>query len=242
MADSPKLPIYNLGILGVNRVLSPIHKQDGELLQGQNAIVLTAFGQKAIAKRPGMRRLTLSPGTGDVLNAINIPYPPPAEPEGETPPNFPDGGGDVSMACGAYLTSDLSVATNVATIVGLADEQFDYGSMHDNVTLNSRITIPAGGTGIWLLLAQATWDAVPGTDLFWVQILVNGVERAFNVAGGNWNWPAEKCAHGCAVMVPLIPTDYVQMQVRWEGTSATPWKLINGISKTWLQAVLVYVP
>jgi len=72
---SPKINLYNLGSLGVNRVLSPVHKTDGEYLQAQNAQSdKHSQGRDAIKKRWGMA-LYNALGFGSAVIAIhNLPY------------------------------------------------------------------------------------------------------------------------------------------------------------------------
>lgn len=72
---SPKVNLYNLGSLGVNRVLSPVHKTDGEFTQAQNVETgKHAQGRDAIKKRRGML-LYNALGFGTTVIAIhNLPY------------------------------------------------------------------------------------------------------------------------------------------------------------------------
>ena len=89
--QAKKLPVFNLGALGVNVVDSPIHTVDGELLQGQNAVVVPQDADLAIGKRPGLYKLTSVAGSGAVLNACNIPYPnvDPSQPQPEPGDSIP---------------------------------------------------------------------------------------------------------------------------------------------------------
>lgn len=76
MGDAnPKINVYNLGSLGVNRVLSPIHKQDGELMQAQNALSGVVSGRDAIKKRWGMTGYNASSFSGPVLSIHTLPFP-----------------------------------------------------------------------------------------------------------------------------------------------------------------------
>jgi hypothetical protein len=74
MGDAhPKLNIYNLGSKGVNRVLSPIHKEDGELMQAQNAVSGVVQGQHAIKKRWGMVAYNGDAMNGPIQTIYNLP-------------------------------------------------------------------------------------------------------------------------------------------------------------------------
>lgn len=86
MGDAnPKINIYNLGSLGVNRVLSPIHKQDGELMQAQNALSGVVSGRDAIKKRWGMTGYNASSFSGPVLSIHTLPFPGFPDPVPPTP-------------------------------------------------------------------------------------------------------------------------------------------------------------
>lgn len=72
---SPKINLYNLGALGVNRVLSPVHKTDGEYLQAQNAQSgKHSQGRDAIKKRWGMAIYNAIGFGASVLAIHNLPY------------------------------------------------------------------------------------------------------------------------------------------------------------------------
>jgi len=72
--DKPKINLYNLGTLGVNRVLSPIHKRDGELMQAQNAAPGIVQGRDALKKRWGMTVYNATPFAAGVIAIHNLPY------------------------------------------------------------------------------------------------------------------------------------------------------------------------
>jgi hypothetical protein len=71
---------YTLGEFGVNRVKSPIHLVDGELLTAQNAEVSSDKGNRAIRKRAGLGKLNTSAAAGAILAMTNIPFPDPFVP------------------------------------------------------------------------------------------------------------------------------------------------------------------
>lgn len=59
----------------------------------------------------------------------------------------------------AVQTSLQSVPNNTTTAITLDSESDDQGGLHDNVTNNSRITIPTGGDGIYLFVGQLAFAA-----------------------------------------------------------------------------------
>lgn len=62
-------------------------------------------------------------------------------------------------AKGYRATSNQAIATATITPISLNAESYDVGSMHDNVSNNERLTIPADGTGLYIFSAQATFAA-----------------------------------------------------------------------------------
>jgi hypothetical protein len=75
-----KANVYTLGEYGVNRVKSPIHLIDGELLTAQNADVPFEKGNRGLRKRPGMAKHNEVAAAGPILSMINIPIPDPYVP------------------------------------------------------------------------------------------------------------------------------------------------------------------
>jgi hypothetical protein len=63
------------------------------------------------------------------------------------------------MRCRAYVSGASQViADNAITSVALNGETYDVGVMHNTVVNNSRFTIPNGGSGVYLITGQATFD------------------------------------------------------------------------------------
>jgi hypothetical protein len=58
VAEPPKLPVWGLGLFGVNVVDSPLHLVDGELLNAQNAEPFTEEGEGGLRKRLGIGLFT----------------------------------------------------------------------------------------------------------------------------------------------------------------------------------------
>lgn len=60
--------------------------------------------------------------------------------------------------CRAFASAAQSIATGTTPIlITLNNERYDNASMHDNVTNNSRITIPAGGAGKYIFGASVSF-------------------------------------------------------------------------------------
>ena len=79
-------------------------------------------------------------------------------------------------------SADQSIANNSPTAVSFDAEDHDVGSLHDNVTNNTRITIPAGGdTGQWIFVATVRWAGNATGDRT-VIIRKNGAGNALGAA------------------------------------------------------------
>lgn len=82
MVNSGSLPLFKLGLRGVNVVTAPTHLTPDELLFAQNAEVVSVGGENAIDQRPGMTRVnTTSLGASvlalhDVLSPFLTDYTP----------------------------------------------------------------------------------------------------------------------------------------------------------------------
>lgn len=59
--------------------------------------------------------------------------------------------------CVLTAPNSQSIATGVATAVTFPTEELDVGGMHEGVTNPSRVTIPAGGDGVYLVAAQVSF-------------------------------------------------------------------------------------
>lgn len=138
-----KTDVYTLGQFGVNRVKSPIHVQDGELLNAQNATVTLNKGQLALTKRGGMALINETPANGTLLQIINIPK-----------RGLGDGGSEV---CSVTTPDDTWVAGAWSPTLGLFAVVADSGSV---------MTSPDGTTWTGRTSPSATdwrdiiWDSV----------------------------------------------------------------------------------
>lgn len=68
--------------------------------------------------------------------------------------------GSIQPRCRAYrATSNQTINDATATAVSLAAESYDIGTMHDNSTNPTRITIPSGTSGSYLFKGQVQFAA-----------------------------------------------------------------------------------
>lgn len=62
--------------------------------------------------------------------------------------------GSSFVGCAVYMSGDVSISGDTDTIVNFNSEFFDTNGFHDNSTNNSRITIPSGKAGKYLIIAS----------------------------------------------------------------------------------------
>lgn len=139
------------GALGVNVDDDPVGRPAGALLSSQNFLRLNDQG--GLRKRGGLE-LFVDTGANAILALVNVALVP-------APLTDPNTGDPVDegnpMYCKLYNAGNESIANNTLTTVDFDSEDFDVGDLHDSVN-PSRITIPAGGDGLWLFVATGSWD------------------------------------------------------------------------------------
>jgi hypothetical protein len=115
------------------------------------------------------------------------------------------------VGASAFRTaSNLAVNNGVATAVTMTSESFDTNAFHDNTTNTSRMTIPAGKAGKYLLVGSISFDTVAvSSEIRWykngspitVGYVVGIVNR--NVGGVYGN--------GATLIVDAAVSDYFEM-------------------------------
>ena len=62
-----------------------------------------------------------------------------------------------AVSASVYRTADLSVADVTATAVPWTAEKFDTAGFHDNATNPSRLSVPVGEDGLYLVTVNGEW-------------------------------------------------------------------------------------
>ena len=86
----------------------------------------------------------------------------------------PSGGGSTLVGCSITRTTTQSIANSTWVALAFDSESFDTDGFHDNATNNSRITIPTGKGGKYLITSTIQWDA-SATGRRSLKIYINGV-------------------------------------------------------------------
>jgi hypothetical protein len=113
------------------------------------------------------------------------------------------------VGCGLYKSTTDTIPNATATIIGWNSERFDTDAFHDTVTNNSRITIPSGKAGKYLISWQ--WGFNLNTNGYrQVQILLNGTQLPQSYSLVTMNGYTTQSA---ALVYPLSVGDYLQLEV-----------------------------
>jgi len=125
----------------------------------------------------------------------------------------PSSGTPAFVGCSLTKTAGQSVANNTLTTITWDSETFDTDGFHDNVTNNSRITIPSGKAGKYLFIAIINWNN-SATGYREVRITKNGTAQAYA------NFAATPSGEAASIMHTILNMsvgDYVDL--RGEQTS-----------------------
>ncbi len=133
-----------------------------------------------------------------------------------------------------------------ATIAGTANvpfavpfagtESWDTDAFHDTSTNNSRITIPSGKAGKYLISSFA-WPETFNT-YFIMSINLNGAQILGTYRGisaqGEWQRQATQLVGNCTLIMNLQVGDYIEQTIQMGGTAS--YRYINNLQATYLGA------
>jgi hypothetical protein len=117
---------------------------------------------------------------------------------------------------GCRLSSVVGTAIGGSTVMPWATEVFDVGGCHDNVTNNSRITVPASWGGLWFVGANLCATA---GGIILVEIALNGTSRPAGQAS-NPDGTVDTDTHVETILV-LVAGDYVELWATGAGNRST---------------------
>lgn len=137
----------------------------------------------------------------------------------------------------AYAGATTSCNDSTWTSIALNSERFDTNTFHDTSTNNSRLTVPSGQGGTYLIGGNGGF-AANATGLRGFRILLNGTTRIADhfmiaVSGG---------VHGTRAVIStlyaLAQTDYVEFQ-QWQnsGGALNTENVANSTVEFWMQKV-----
>jgi hypothetical protein len=119
--------------------------------------------------------------------------------------------GSTYVGASVYMSAAQSIANNSFVTLNFNAENFDTNAFHDNSTNNSRLTVPAGKAGKYIVTLQASMDAnTAGTRYAYIKLngstVVGRVQLSPTTAGNAWYVTV-------VAVLDLIATDYVEAQL-----------------------------
>lgn len=141
------------------------------------------------------------------------------------------------VGCKVVLTSNYTLANNTETALAFTTELFDTDSFHDNSTNNSRITIPTGKSGYYLLSANMSIGAVTSGQAD-IRIRKNGSQIGYYPMGQN----ATNASSTASDVFYLTAGDYVELVgFQDSGSSKTVYGGTGSGQATYFSAILIGV-
>lgn len=132
--------------------------------------------------------------------------------------------------CSLYGDGDFNANSGVQTVVAWTQERFDTDSFHSTTTNNSRITIPSGLAGKYLVQGKVAWNTTNTTGRRGVTIYKNG-SGTHNVAYAGTQYTGGDLS----VVMDLAVSDYIQMYV-YQDSGDNNVQPNNAIDNAWFIA------
>ncbi len=134
---------------------------------------------------------------------------------------------------GCRVTSVVGTAIGTDTVMPWATETFDVGACHDNVTNNSRITIPSGKGGLWFVGCNFAADGTTSSNHVWV---VRNATTKLVGMDTHPNSGSSTAACSLETIFVMAAGDYFEVWVTGGGTRSTTvtssfyaWWLHSGV-------------
>lgn len=120
--------------------------------------------------------------------------------------------GTAQPRCLVYSTASLALAANTFTAISFESEQFDVGGLHSTGTNPSRITIPAGSSGLYLCGATVHVSSGGAPDAVTVRIVKNSTTE---VSGAPSTPRSTGTGRAIAFSAPMVldGSDYLEVEV-----------------------------
>lgn len=115
-------------------------------------------------------------------------------------------------ACRVYAAASQTISDQTITAVPMTAERFDPQGMHSTVSNTSRVTIPAGAAGRYLIGGHCEWSAVSNAGRRELGVRVNGdTEIAWTGTAAT----SGRTKQSIVTYYELAVGDYVQL-VGWQ--------------------------
>lgn len=140
-----------------------------------------------------------------------------------------------SEQASAYRTSNLSVSKATDTAITFDATHFDTASFWSSLA-PTRLTVPTGQGGKYIVLGQITWLA--SVTAFTTKIRLNGT-TVLGAGGGSDVIGLNDLPMHVGVLADLAAGDYIELIGYWNYSDAGPRTVVGGSRSTFLQLVKV---
>jgi len=134
------------------------------------------------------------------------------------------------VGCSLYKTSNQTISNATNTAVSFQAENFDTDTFHDNSTNNTRITIPAGKGGKYLITGSIAWSTGANERVAMIYkngTLVNYMAQEYPANLGGFYHPFN-------YVISLVATDYIELFCN-QGSGGN-LSVFNGVDATTFSA------
>lgn len=138
------------------------------------------------------------------------------------------------VGCFVYGTANQTVSNATVTTIPFAAEVFDTDGFHSTSVNNSRITIPSGKAGKYLVIARGTF-AQNNNGFRQTRVLKNGTAVQINVEGANSIADVQSNAN---YILDLAVGDYLELAV-YQNTGGNLVVTASNDNETSLQVSLL---
>lgn len=146
----------------------------------------------------------------------------------------------------ASFVSGTAYTTGASNPIPFGGENYDTDGFHDNTTNNSRITIPTGLGGTYMLEAHVMIDYSTQPSYVDLSIRANGsMENNRAIRGGIFGWPtgvSRMIFKATGIVYNCVATDYFDVTIATSGGSFTATPLVGGsttVTATYFRAARI---
>lgn len=111
--------------------------------------------------------------------------------------------------CSAYHNTTQSLTSGLGATLSLNSEDFDVGTMHDTSTNNTRVTIPAGNNGVYMVIGGTAFQS-NATGYRQLTIVKNAITTIASVIVPVNSGTVQTNAQ-VTVMASLVASDYLEL-------------------------------
>lgn len=113
-----------------------------------------------------------------------------------------------------FPTANVALSSGVLTTISHDGESFSTSGMHSTITNSSRVTIPAGGDGLYLVMAKVSFATASG--YISTRVYKNGGQASATGTQG----PGGDVALPISDLITLVAGDYLEL-VAYQAAGAT---------------------